>query len=132
MSASISQFIPSPSFPLGILMFILCLCLYFWSVNKIVCTIFFFRFHIYALIYGIYFPLSDLLLYVWQLLGPSTSRQMTQFCSFLFHHFSLMITSSSLTLISHIGIPTEWTLDSCFFLHFKKSLLFYFPSIFAM
>ena len=41
------------------------------------------RFHIYALIYDICFPLSNLLHSVWQTLGPSTPLQMTQFCSFL-------------------------------------------------
>ena len=41
------------------------------------------RFHIYALIYNIFFSLSDLLHSVWQSLGPSTSLQMTRFCSFL-------------------------------------------------
>ena len=44
---------------------------------------FFFRFHIYALAYGICFSLSDLLHSVWQTLSPSTSLQITQFCFFL-------------------------------------------------
>ena len=44
---------------------------------------YFFRFPIYGLIYDVCFSLSDLLHSVWQLLGPSTSVQMTQFCSFL-------------------------------------------------
>ena len=44
---------------------------------------FFFRFHIYALAYGICFSLSDLLHSVWQTLGPSTSLQITQFRFFL-------------------------------------------------
>ena len=46
------------------------------------------RFHIYALIYDICFSLSDLLHSVWQSLDPSTSLQMTHFCSFswlIFH-----------------------------------------------
>ena len=38
----------------------LCLCVYYCFINKIVYTIFFFRFHIYALIYDICFSLSDL------------------------------------------------------------------------
>ena len=58
------------------------LCLYFFFVNKIVYTNFF-RFYIYALIYGICFSLSDLLHSLWQSLSPSMSLQMTQFCSFL-------------------------------------------------
>ena len=41
------------------------------------------RFHIYELIYGICFSLSDLLHSVGQSLDPSTSLQMTQFRSFL-------------------------------------------------
>ena len=41
------------------------------------------RFHIYVLAYGICFSLSDLLRSVWQTLGPTTSLQITQFCSFL-------------------------------------------------
>ena len=44
---------------------------------------YFFRFPIYGLIYDVCFSISDLLHSVWQLLGPSTSVQMTQFCSFL-------------------------------------------------
>ena len=41
-------------------------------------------FHIYVLIYDICYSLSDWLHSVWQSLDPSTSLQMTQFCSFLF------------------------------------------------
>ena len=41
------------------------------------------RFHIYVLIYDICFSLSDILHAVWQSPDPSTSLQMTQFCSFL-------------------------------------------------
>ena len=37
----------------------------------------------YALIYNICSSLSDFLHSVWQTLGPSTSQQITQFCSFL-------------------------------------------------
>ena len=44
---------------------------------------FYFRFHIYALIYNICFPLSDLFHSIWQSLYPPTSLQMTQFHSFL-------------------------------------------------
>ena len=43
----------------------------------------FFRIHIFLLIYNICFSLSDLLHYVWQTLGSSTSLQRTQFCPFL-------------------------------------------------
>ena len=41
------------------------------------------RLRICVLIYGICFSLSDLLHYVWQTLGPSTSLQSIQFRSFL-------------------------------------------------
>ena len=40
---------------------------------------FFFRFHTYVLAYSICFSLSDLLHSAWQILGPSTSLQITQF-----------------------------------------------------
>ena len=42
-----------------------------------------FRFHIYALAYGIWFSLSDLFHSVWQTLSPSTSLQITHFHFFL-------------------------------------------------
>ena len=44
---------------------------------------YFSSFHIYALIYDICYPLSDLLHSVWQSLDSSTSLQMTQFRFFL-------------------------------------------------
>ena len=47
--------------------------------TRFISTFFFFRFHIYALAYGICFSLSDLLHSVWQTLGPSTSLQITEF-----------------------------------------------------
>ena len=46
-------------------------------------SIFFFRFQLYVLGYGICFSLSHLLHSVWQILGPSTSLQITQFRFFL-------------------------------------------------
>jgi len=73
------QFIPTP-FPLWCSC--LCsLCLYFCFVNKTILPIFF-RFHIYALIYDICFPLSDLLYPVCLCLVPSTSLQMARFIPF--------------------------------------------------
>ena len=42
-------------------------------------TIFFLRFHIYVLAYGICFSLSDLIHSVWQSLGPSSSLEITHF-----------------------------------------------------
>ena len=50
---------------------------------------FFFRFHIYALAYGICFSHSDLLHSVWQTLGPSTSLQLTWFRFFLPLYFKM-------------------------------------------
>ena len=82
MSTPISQFITYPQFsPWCPCICSLHLCLYFCFVNKNI-FINFFRFLIYALKY-VFFPLSDLIHSVWQSLGPSTSLQMTQFCSFL-------------------------------------------------
>ena len=64
------------------------------------------RFHIHALIYDICFSLSDLLHSVWQSLDPSTSPQMTQFCSFLWlSNITLYIcTTSSLSIRLLMGI----------------------------
>ena len=63
-------------------------------------------FHIYALIYDICFSLPDLLHSVWQTLGPSTSLQMTQFCSFLWlSNIPLYIcTTSFLSICLSMGI----------------------------
>ena len=65
-----------------------------------------FRFHIHALIYNIYFSLSDLLHSVWQSLDPSTSQQITQFRSFLWlSNIPLYIcTTSSLSIRLSMGI----------------------------
>ena len=41
------------------------------------------RFHIYALIYNTCFSLSDLLHSVWQVLGSSTSQELTRICFFM-------------------------------------------------
>ena len=64
-----------PSFPLPPSPQIHSLCLFLYScpATRFISTIFFFRFHIYALAYGICFSLSDLLHSVWQTLAPSTS-----------------------------------------------------------
>ena len=50
-----------PSFPIGIHVCSLHLCLYLCFVNKIIHTNFFFRFHVDVFIYESYFSLSDLL-----------------------------------------------------------------------
>ena len=64
------------------------------------------RFHIYALIYDICFPLSDLLHPVRQSLDPFTSLQMTQFHSFLWlsNIPSYICTTSSLSIGLSMGI----------------------------
>jgi len=53
VSIPISQFIPH--FPLAIHVCSLPLCLYFFFVNKIYTSFFFFRLHVYALIHTIFF-----------------------------------------------------------------------------
>ena len=79
MSMLFSQSVPpSPSPPLWPHVRSLHPCLYSCPANRFICTIFF-----NVLIYDICFSLSDLLHSVWQTQGPSTSPQMTQFCSFL-------------------------------------------------
>ena len=82
MSVPISQFIPRPSFSppypclisRSVSLFLLCKQDHLYHFP---------RFHIYTLIYSIYFFLSDILHSVWQSPGPSVSLQMTQFHSFL-------------------------------------------------
>ena len=84
MSIPISQFIPPLPFPPWYpYVCSLHLCLNFCTANCPVPLYHFARFQIYALIYDIFFFLSDLIHSVWQSLGPSTSLQMTQFRSFL-------------------------------------------------
>ena len=85
-STSVSQFLPCKS-----------VHLYHFS-----------RFHIYVLIYGICFSLSDLLHSVWQSLDPSTSQQMMQFRSFLWlSNIPLYIcTTSSLSICLSM---CQWT-----------------------
>ena len=87
------------------------ICLFSTSVSlflpcKLVILYHFSRFHIYALIYDICFSLSDLLHSVWQSLAPTTSQQMTQFCSFLWlSNIPLCIcTTSSLSIRLSMGI----------------------------
>ena len=86
MSIPISQFIPPPIpcrfpplvpirlFSTSVSLFLPCKPDHLYHFS---------RFHIYALIYKTCFSLFDLLHSVWQSLGPCTSLQMTQFCSFL-------------------------------------------------
>ena len=71
MSIPIFWFIPPPSPPDHT--FVLCVCVSICFANNIVYTNFFFRFHIYVLIYSICFSLSEFLHSVWQTLGSSTS-----------------------------------------------------------
>ena len=61
MSMPLSHFIPAyPSPSLCPQVHSLCLCLYFCPALRFIRIIFFFRFHIYVLAYGICFSLSDL------------------------------------------------------------------------
>ena len=55
MSIPISQFIPSPSFPLGIHMFVLYICVYFCFVNKIIYIQFFQILHICVNIWYLFY-----------------------------------------------------------------------------
>ena len=83
----------------------LCLPLYSCPATRFISTIFFFRFHIYALAYGICFSLSDLLHSVWQNLGPSTSLQITQF------HFFSWLSNIPLYICATSSYPfiCQWT-----------------------
>ena len=84
MSVPLSHFVPAyPSPSPCPQVHSLCLHLYSCPAPRFIRTFFFFRFHIYVLAYRICFSLSDLLHFVWKILGPSTSIQMTQFCFFL-------------------------------------------------
>ena len=61
VSMLLSQFIPlSPFFSVSKI-YSLCLCLYSCPAKRFISIIFFFRFHIYALMYDIYFSLPELL-----------------------------------------------------------------------
>ena len=85
MSIPISQLIPPPPpyhFPPLVSIHLFSTSVSLFLPCKLVHLYHFSRFHIYALIYDICFSLSDLLHSVWQSLGPSTSLQITQFCSF--------------------------------------------------
>ena len=97
---------PPPHFPtlVSIHLFSTSVCLF--MPCKLVHLQHFSRFHIYALIYDICFSLCDLLHSVWQSLGPSTSLQMTQFCSFLWlSNIPFYIrTTSSLSIHLSMGI----------------------------
>ena len=110
MSITISQFTPQPPTPppafppwcpyicsLHVSLFLPCKPLHLYHFST---------FHIYALIYDIYFSLSDLLHSVWQSVGPSTSLQMTQFCSFLWLSNIpwYICTTSSLSIYLSMGI----------------------------
>ena len=67
---------------------------------------FFFRFHIYVLAYSICFSLSDLLPSVGQTLGPSTSLQITQFCSFLWLSNTPLFICATSSLSIHLSMDT--------------------------
>ena len=69
---------------------------------------YFSRFHIHALIYNIWFSLSDLFHSIWQTLGPFTSLQMTQFCSFLWLCNILLYIGTTSSLSIHKLIQSLW------------------------
>ena len=73
---------PLPLSPLGVHTFVLYICISI-SALQTSSSLPFSRFHIYVLIYGISFSLSELLHSVWQSLDASTSLQMTWLRSFL-------------------------------------------------
>ena len=112
MSIPISQFIPPPPptlplSPLGVHTFIL----YIWvSITALqtgfIHTTFLGSTYMRGNIYDICFSLSDLLHSVWRSLDPSTSLQITQFCSFLWlSNIPLYIcTTSSLSIRLLISI----------------------------
>ena len=108
MSMPLSHFVPaypSPSLYPQVHS-LLGLHLYSQLTPRIFMTLFFFRFHVYVLVYGICFPLSDLLHSVWQSLGPSTSLQLTQFRSFLWlSNIPLYICATS-SLFIHLLMDT--------------------------
>ena len=84
MSMPLSYFVPAYPSPSPCPQVILYICVFIpvLALGSSEQFFFFFRFHIYSLAYGIRFSLSDLLLSVWQSLGPSTSLQINQFLYF--------------------------------------------------
>ena len=110
MLIPISQFIPPPAppphFPPLVSIRLFSTSVSLFLPCKPVHLYHFSRFHIYALIYDICFSLSDLLHFVWQSLGASTSLKMTQFHSFLWlSNIPLYIcTTSSLSIHLSMGI----------------------------
>ena len=99
-----SHLAPASPSPLCPQVHSLCLHLYSCPATRFISVIFFLRFHIYALAYGICFSLSDLLHSAWQTLGPSTSLQITQFCFFLWlSNIPLYICATS-TLSIHLSM----------------------------
>ena len=104
MSNPVSQFIPPPPpapphFPLLVPIRLFSTPVFLFLPSKPVHLYHFSIFHIYALIYDICISLLDLLHSVWQSLDPSTSQQMTQFCSFLWlSNIPLYICTTSLSI----------------------------------
>ena len=106
MSVLLSHFIPAYPSLSPCQVHSLHLRLYSCPAPRFIRTIFFFRFHIYVLAYGICFSLSDLLHPVWQTLGPSTSLQITQFRFFLWlNNIPLYICATS-SLSIHLSMDT--------------------------
>ena len=84
----------------------LCLGLYSCPASRFIRTVFFFRFHIYVLAYGICFSLSDFLHSVWQTLRPCTSLQITQF------HFFLWLSSIPLYMCATYALSIHLSMDT--------------------
>ena len=89
MSMPLSQFFPPSSSPSCVNKSFLCIYSSIPALQiRFICTIFLDSAYIYIYIYtlmyiNICFSLSDLINFVWQTLGSSTSLQMVQFHSFL-------------------------------------------------
>ena len=107
MSMTLSHFVPAYPSPHHVLKSILYICI-FIPVLPLGSSepLFLFRFHIYVLAYSICFSLSDLLHSVRQILGPSTSLQITQFRLFLWlSNIPLYICATS-SLSIHLVMDT--------------------------
>ena len=108
MSMPLSHFVPAYPSPSPCPQVHSLVGLHFYSclAPRFFMTIFFFRFHIYVLAYGICFSLSDLLHSVWQTLGPSTSLQITQF------HFFLWLSDIPLYICATSSLSIHLSMDT--------------------
>ena len=118
MTISACQFIPLT--PLSLLLVpihLLSISLSLFLFCKLDHLYHFSRFHVYAFVCNICFSLSDLIPSEWQPLGPSTSLQMIQFCSFLWLSniplYRCTASSLSIPLLMDIWVP-DFALNFCF------------------